>query len=259
MRKPLVRMAGGQFLRSGLPWSLAILAVLACVTVAFGPARAAAARHVSRHTSGKLTIQMVGLPRGTRGEAILRGRGIRRRMSLGRHSARVRLPTGRYRIRVVPVKIRHARGGIKRGALAKPDRRVLRVRVRVGRSSKRKARYGTIVNPGVRTVTGKVAAILGDPLNPSGVVLKRYRRVRRGQVLTARPNSRLPHGLLARVTSVKRLHGGRQRVALRAESIYEVAPNMSFDVPLSRAQAAKASASPRSRLREATAASTRSS
>jgi hypothetical protein len=103
-----------------------------------------------------------------------------------------------------------------------------------------RVRYGTILNPGVRSVTGRIAKVLGSPESPSGVILRGRQGVRVGSILSAHPSRRLPKGLLARVGSVRH-RAGRSIVRLRPASIYEVAPNMSFDIPLSGTEAAQAS------------------
>jgi hypothetical protein len=138
---------------------------------------------------------------------------------------------GRYRVTVAPVEVRRPEDGVRRGATVLPARRKLRVRVRAGRRAALNVRYGSIINPGVRPVTGDVIKVNGDPRSPTSVVLKAGVHVRRGSILSAHPGRLLPTGLLARAVSVRSVHG-RQAVRVRPVGIYEVAPNMSFDIPL---------------------------
>jgi hypothetical protein len=151
------------------------------------------------------------------------------------------LQAGSYLITATPVKIRHRHRSIGRGALASPDARSFRIRIKPKHAAKIEIRYGTIVNPGIRAASGKIAAVIGDPAAPQGVVLRSSDGVHRGTILSAHPSARLPKGLLGRVTSVHRKKHHLQAM-LAPVSIYEVAPNMSFDVPLTKTDAARVSA-----------------
>jgi hypothetical protein len=135
--------------------------------------------------------------------------------------------------------IGRAHGAIKKGATAKPDRHRLHVSLAAGRSRTVTIRYGSIVNPGVVDVSHSVARVLGSPTAPSAVILKPGAQVSRGQILSSRPDAKLPHGLLARALSVT--GEGREQVVLRGASIYEVAPSFSFDVPVTATEGATAS------------------
>jgi hypothetical protein len=203
-----------------------------------GAADAAAA---GGKAGGTLVLQLTGLPPGERGSLTLSGPGgFRRSLAPARPITKLKLKAGIYRLRVSRVELRRSHRSVRRGAMASPVRRKLRVNVRAKRVSKVRIRYGTIVNPGVRGVSGRIAAVLGNPRAPSGVVLRPGTEVRRGSILSARPSEMLPLGLLARVTVVAKR--GRKTVAvLRPASIYEVAPNMSFDIPLSAGGGARIS------------------
>jgi len=199
---------------------------------------------------GVLSLHLAGLPRGTKGLLRISGppqspsstHRFHREVSLAA-LRRLHLRAGRYQVKVARVRVRRGQGGIKHGAVAFPVKRKLRVTIRAGHVSKVTVRYGTIINPGVRAVSGRIARVLGDPLNPSGVVLKPGVSVSRGAVLSAAPSSLLPRGLLAKVTSVTR-SGREQTATLEPEDIYDVAPNMNLDVDLNRVGAAKLSSLP---------------
>jgi hypothetical protein len=104
-------------------------------------------------------------------------------------------------------------------------------------------RYGTIVNPGLRAVSGHISQVLGEPQSPTGVVLDLKRGIHKGMTLSAKPSGKLPQGLLAHVTSVR--HGGNGTVVgIRPAGIYEVAPNMSFNTQLSTEGGAGSSQAP---------------
>jgi hypothetical protein len=196
---------------------------------------------------GTLSIRLAGLPRGERGSFTLLGppqypsdgKKLRRRLSVGA-AATLRLRPGVYEVKVAPVTLRHSDGRIRHGARALPSRRVLRVRVRLHRQAKVTVRYGTIINPGVRSVNGAVSKVLGDPKSPNGVILRGAVRVHAGNILSAQPSVILPNGLLARAISVRHRNGARL-VELKPVSIYDVAPNMSFDIPLSSDKGARLS------------------
>lgn len=208
-----------------------------------GTAASPQSRAVASKAGGTLVLQTVGLPTGERSALTVSGppqsphsKPLRRHLSPG-VSTSLKLKAGTYRVTVSRVKLRRSHKGVKRGAAALPLRRKLRVKVRSHRRAKLSVRYGTIINPGVRDVTGKIVKVLGDPLTPRGVVLRPDFQVRRGAILSAHPNRALPQGLLARALAVKR-SGGKEVVRLRAASIYEVAPNMAFDIPLATSDGA---------------------
>jgi hypothetical protein len=192
-------------------------------------------RRVARSTKGRLQLRLAGLPRGERGRAILIGpRHTRRHLSLGA-TRTVALPVGKYELKIAKVALRRNDGTVKRGAVAEPVRRMLSVRVRPARTAKIRVTYGTILNPGTRGVTGHVVGVIGDPQSPTEVILAGVGDLEPGQVLSAEPGPRLPHGLLATADKVSQV-AGHLAVHLGPASIYEVAPNISFDIPLSRAE-----------------------
>jgi hypothetical protein len=202
---------------------------------------------VAAPKSGAMSIKVMGLPRGEVAKLSIEGPRptghgrVTRRISAARTKRLSQLAAGSYRITVAKVKVRHRHSSIDKGAVASPVRRQIRVGIHPGRPAKVDVRYGTIVNPGVHSASGDILQIVGDPTNPSEVVLKDANGVRRGSILSAHPNGMLPQGLLARVSAVSRQHRVT-RAKVAPVSIYEVAPNMSFDVSLSGAKAAAVSA-----------------
>jgi hypothetical protein len=192
-------------------------------------------------------LHLIGLPTGEQGSLIVSGppqsshshRKFRRHLQIGA-KARLRLLPGRYRVRVLAVKMSRSHGAVKQGALAQPVRRVLRVRVGSHGHVALEVRYGTIVNPGLQAVTGQVMSVAGGSTRPSSVTLKPGTAVRVGQVLSAQPEPGLPQGLLARVQSVDSGPAG-EVAQLTPVGIYEVAPNMSFEIPLTTTPSAVAS------------------
>ena len=221
----------------------AVLLVVAWAVAATFPAAASAKPKAKR--SGNLAIRVAGLPRTDRASVMVVGpKGAARTKRRVSRVGTVRLhnlPAGAYRIRVNKVKLRHRTGKIKRGAVATPVKRRLKVRVKPRRTSSITVRYGTIVNPGLRTISGHISKVIGDPQSPAAVKLDSRLPVRSGQILSARPSGQLPQGLLAHVTSIRRTRRGSV-ARLRPAGIYEVAPNMDFRTPVKLDTAAHSSA-----------------
>ncbi len=218
-----------------------LAALAAVIVVLLFPAGAAAGSK-----SGSLSVKVIGLPRGEAARLLVEGPRSAGKGRFTRHlsAARTRLlsnlPAGHYRITVRKVRLRHRHQTIKRGAVASPVASHVKVKVRPGAAAKVEVKYGTIVNPGVLSASGKIIDVIGDPASPRELVMRGVHGVRKGTVLSAHPSSSLPQGLLARVTSAHRAHGTLRAKVVPA-GIYEVAPNMSFDIPLSGAEAAQVS------------------
>ncbi len=221
------------------------LAVTVLLSLAFVLPPAGA---LARNATGALSLRAVGLPRGEHAVVTLEGPRpgghgrSRRHVSIAATRTLRRLPPGRYRLSVSRVKIRHRHQTIKPGSVAIPVARHLSVRVRPGRAAKVDVRYGSIINPGVHSASGEIVSVVGDPAAPSQVLLRHGHGVHPGTILSARPSPELPQGLLAKVTAVSRRHGLTVATVVPA-GIYEVAPNMSFDLPLSSLVSGSARAS----------------
>jgi hypothetical protein len=219
---------------------------LALVALAAAPGGARAARGQRGPARGELTLRVVGLPPAQAAALRLTGPaqaagGPRLRRSLRPHGSatKLRLEPGRYRLTVGTVTVDRSRGLIRKGATARPARRHLHVKVVGGGSRTVIVRYDSIVNPGLSDVTHSIVRVLGSSTEPSAVILKRGTKVRRGQILSSSVTASLPHGLLARALSVT--GGAQPEVVLRGASIYEVAPDFSFDVPVTVTEGASAS------------------
>lgn len=231
------------------------LCALAALLVFGGPgAHSALAATGKKQRSGKgrtgtLVLRVDGLPRGERPAVTVTGprqsrrsgKRFRRRISR-QGTVRLRgLRSGRYRVKLGRVEMRHAHGAIKRGAVAAPVRRRLRVKVPRRKRARVRAAYGTIRNPGVTALRARVMRVIGRRSSPRGLVLRGRHPFARGTILSSPPGGKLPRGLLAHVRSVRA--GARKTVLrLRAASIYEVAPNMSFRTRLDVKRRAGASA-----------------
>lgn len=204
-------------------------------------AGASAAASYASSPSGSVTVRILGLPSNDRPAVVLTGpRGLHRAIA-GREITFRSIPTGTYRLTLNRVTILHASGAIKRGATATALQRSVTVRVVARHRSLLVGRYATIVNPGLKVLSGGVMSVVGAAGNPSRIVLKGHIRLARGAVLSLPPTLSLPRGLLSNVVAVA--YGpGTTSVSLTAASIYQVAPNFEFEVPLQETHAAAAAA-----------------
>lgn len=210
--------------------SVAGLAAIAAVLAVFLGTGVAEAGAKSKGT-GRLEVRVSGLPKGQRPAAVLRGPGgLKRSVPAGGLSlaaARV----GRYRLALVSVTIARTSGPVKKGAVAKPSRKSVSVRVSAAKRVTLQGTYGSIINPGIKAFRGRVVSVAGSPGDPITVVLPGRVRFAKDAILSIAPGGVLPRGLLSRVVGVK-YGGGNTTVSVRAASIYDVAPVFEFDVPL---------------------------
>lgn len=179
--------------------------------------------------SGGLVVKVEGLPPGER--TLLSVRGPDGRWTRARADT-LTLPTatpGDYVIALGRHRIRNGYRTIKRGALAFPNRKRLRVTVQPGAIAKVPAAYGTIVNPHVSKVPRGLLFIVGSPANPRELVFRQGRRApRRGQILLGKPSATFPNGLVVKVRGSRR-SGRRQVVRVRPTSISHAVPTFQYD------------------------------
>jgi hypothetical protein len=181
--------------------------------------------------SGSLTVRIVGLPPGQSVHGVLRGPdGLERSVSTARLTISKARP-GVYRLTLRAVTISHAHGSIEKGASARPVPGTTTVRVRAGHRASLVGTYGTIINPGVKTLQGGAISVTGPPEDPTSVVLSGHQAFAPNAIISMPPSVQLPRGLLDHVTAVS-YNGGNTVLSLTAASIYEVAPNFQFDIPL---------------------------
>jgi hypothetical protein len=172
---------------------------------------------------GELKIRVTGLPAGEKPVAVVRGNGVRRVVRRARTALRV--PAGAYSVRLKRAKLKRAHKGIRKGSLAIPARGSVRARVAGGDESVLTAGYGAIVSAGASTVPARgVRVTSGEPGDPRELVLPRgRRRYKVGGFLTSGPTAKLPGGLIARITSVRRSRRG-VRVGLQTVPVATVVP-----------------------------------
>jgi hypothetical protein len=223
------------------PQSLFRTLMLSAIVVALLPGAADARLTGAEQRGGRLAVRVTGLPTGQIPVAVLRGPGLKRRVAARRLTLRAARP-GRYTLTLGKVTISRGSGAVRRGATATPSAKRVAVRVRPGRRATLAGVYGTIVNPGVVSVAPqRVLSVGGAAGDPSSLVLEGRYAFGRDAILSIASSALLPRGLLSHVRSVT-ARAGRTTVALRAASVYEVAPAMDFDVPLRIVEPARSSA-----------------
>jgi hypothetical protein len=197
--------------RSEAGAALAPLAFVALVLLVGAPAEA---RATSR---GSIDLRISGLPKGQALSEVLRGPGVRRRVTRQRISLK-RVRPGRYTLTLRRVKITRPTGAVKRGAIATPTPRSSRVRVRSGRRARICGIYGTNINPGIVSIHPTVFDIAGPVGNPSSLVLAGRRRSAKDAILSIPPSKKLPRGVLSHVVTA-RTSAGRTTVTLVPASV----------------------------------------
>ena len=207
-----------------LPVTLRSAVVVTCAWAATWMAYSPPAKAASR--TGTLHIVVSGLPRPTKASVIVRGpRGFRR---VVRSSTALTAPAGNYILSVTRVRLRHRTGTIPSGSVALPIARTLRDRVRRGRATIVRVRYGTIQSGHVHRLIGAPERLVGSDLAPSAIAVPFGRHPAVGSILTQAPSKSLPTGLFARVTAVKR-SGSSAVLSLVPATLDQAFPELSVD------------------------------
>lgn len=205
----------------GLAWRLLGLATLASVLVAAAPASADAS------PGGSLTIATTGLPSSQRPSLVLGGPSLRRVIT-SQHVTLRGLRPGHYELTLRPVIVKHPSRSVRSGATALPAKRSVGVTVVAGRATRVVAAYGSVINPGVRSVPGGLLGVSGNADDPHALVLSgRSRPPGVGTILTSGPTALLPVGLISKVTRTAHQHG-RLVVSLTSVPITDAVPELSF-------------------------------
>jgi hypothetical protein len=197
---------------------------------ALGTAAAAPPANAAR--SAELRITVRGLPAGEPSAVRVVGPGYRKTVR-GRVRTIIvpRARPGAYRVAGLPLKLRRNHGPIRRGASARTTGKATVAKVFPRRTTRATLRYDRIVNPVRVTRTLKVLSVGGPPGNPTSLLVAgRGKGFRRGELLSIPPGAGLPRGVLSTVTDTG-IAKGNTTVTLRAATIFEAAPNYSFDVP----------------------------
>jgi hypothetical protein len=223
--------------RFGRKWlaglSAALLVALLSIALFGAPAGSASV------ASGSLSVRLSGLPSAQQPVAVLRGPGGLRRSVPARGLTIAKARVGLYRLTLGSVRITRASGAIKRGAIATALDSTVSVRVLAGRRAVLQGSYTAIINPGVKVLSGGALSVTGAADDPSTVVLEGRIALTRGAILSLPPSTLLPRGLLSNVVAIA-YAAGKTTVSVTPASVYEVAPNYQFDVPLAASQASAA-------------------
>lgn len=176
---------------------------------------------------GRLVVSSSGLPHGLGASIVLDGAGAHRGVRFS-GTRTVNLAPGRYSVLVKAVTARKSARGVERGAIAYPERKRIRVTVKSGAASKLEIPYRAVVNPGVKPLPARILRIVGDPEDPSAIVLPTDTKTPPGgTIYTTAPSSRLPRGLISKVTSTKKIGKGI-RASLKAVPPTDAVPSLDF-------------------------------
>jgi hypothetical protein len=212
--------------------------VLAALSIT-SPAAAKAAN------TGRLALTVTGLPKGERAAVTIKGPGTSRRVHAHRLTLR-HARAGRYVITTRRRTLQHTWRGIKRGAIAFPQRKRLIVVVHRGRTVRATTTYGTIVNPGVSELPPGLVSLTGEPTNPSLLIFPASTRMPgKGSIVTSAPSELLPNGLVAEITDSRRV-GAQRVVSVRTVPVSAAVPAFDFqgEVKLATSASARTASKP---------------
>lgn len=182
----------------------------------------------SAQGQARLSLSSVGLPQNLKASIVLDGKGAD--LDVRFSGTRVlTLAPGSYSVFVKTVAAGRPGRGVERGAIAYPEKKRIRVTVKSGAVSKLEIRYRAVVNPGVKPLPPRVLRVIGDPEDPSAILLAAPAKPPPiGTIYTTAPSSLLPRGLISKVTRTKKT-GPRIRVSLRAVPVTDAVPSLEFN------------------------------
>lgn len=218
-------------------WLLAAPFVVALVVVVTASSAAGASTSVA---GGRLVVTVSGLPSAQRPVVLVRGSRTHRRLRSHRLVLRGLKP-GRYVVSVRSLRVAHASASVKAGARALPKSRRIVAQVKPGRTTRVDAAYGTVINPGVHKLPSGLLRVVGDSANPSGLVYAKQSHVPAvGALVVAGTSSRLPDGLVARVTK-SRIQGSERVLSIVNLPLSAAVPEFSYSGAINLHQASAAS------------------
>jgi uncharacterized repeat protein (TIGR01451 family) len=200
--------------------------VLACLLFTFSTVAADASARVGHVRPATMVIRVSGLPPGVAASVAVRGPHFSTVLA-GPRTFRGLRP-GAYSLTIREVRIARAQRRVRAGSLALPRVSRVHVRLRAGHASTVVVQYGTIVNANVRRLPIQPLGVVGEPTNPSAIVVRAPTTARVGTILTAAPSTRLPAGLFHVVVSVHR-SGRAITLGLRPAHLIEAFPQLSVN------------------------------
>jgi hypothetical protein len=180
--------------------------------------------------SGSAELELVanGLPENVRASVVIHGSGLERRALRFSGVRVVRLPPGRYSVRVKRVVVTGAGRGVREGAVAYPDRSRVRTIVKGSGGNEVEVAYRAVVNPRVQPLPSGIVRVIGDRADPSGVVLgPGVRPPAADTIYAAGPSTLLPRGLISKVVGVARTRAGLL-VSLKAVPVTRAVPSLDY-------------------------------
>ena len=210
-----------------MPFGSRVLSLVVFIAALLGAIPAGAAQAAPKQT--RIAVSVAGLPPGLSGNVTVRGPKVSRTI---KRTTTLRVArAGTYTFTVRQIKIRSGRKRVKSGSLIVPTQAKVRIKVKAGKTTKVKLRYGTIINANVKGLSFAGVKFSGDPLSPTTLTLPAKSGVKVGAILTGRPTAKLPAGVFHRVTKVRR-SGKNLVVTLKPAHLQEAFPQLDISSKL---------------------------
>ncbi len=177
----------------------------------------------------RIAVSVAGLPPGTAPSISVKGPGFKK--AIKRKTTLRNLKAGTYTFTVRKAPIRSGRKGVKSGSVIYPAQAKTKVKVKAGRLTKVKLRYGTIINANVKETNLAKAKFTGDAIDPKTLTLPASSGVKVGAILTATPTKAMPAGVFHHVTKVRR-SGSKLILTLKPAHLAEAFPQLTINSTL---------------------------
>ncbi len=188
---------------------------------------AVADRQQAGADKGRLKVRITGLiDDAMKPKGVLEGKGFEKSVTQAKFSVKVK--PGRYTLVLKPTKSTYPVGPLKRGATAYPAAKRFKVQVRKGTAAVLEASYGAVVARNAVKAPSKVKKVIGEPGNPTAVVVRRSKKYVKGGYLTSGPTKALPVGLASKIVKVRK-RGRKMSLSLRSVQVTEVVPILNPD------------------------------
>src|SRR6186997_1969490 len=206
----------------GWAWMRGVVLLVFAVVGALGSSPVAA------NGSTELELVASGLPENIRASVVIHGSGFEDRALRFSRVRIVRLPPGRYSVRVKRVVVTGTGRGVRAGAVAYPDRSRVHTLVKRNGQNEVEVAYRAVVNPRVQPLPSGIVQVIGDRADPSGVVLGAgVRPPAADTIYAAAPSMLLPRGLISKVVGVTRTRAGLL-VSLKAVPVTRAVPSLDY-------------------------------
>jgi alpha-tubulin suppressor-like RCC1 family protein len=176
--------------------------------------------------SAQLLITATGLPKNVQASVVLNSRSGHRALRFA-GSRSLRLAPGSYSVTVRDVVVKRSSRGVRRGAIAYPEKNRLRFNMKSEGTTRIAVGYRAVVNSGVLPLPDRILRVIGEPADPSALLLPNGSLPAPGTIYTAAPSASLPRGLISKVTKTKKTGAG-VRVSLTAVPVTDAVPSLDF-------------------------------